>query len=127
MRIKEIRSEKNIMQKQIAKDLNIPQNTFSQYENGQRQPDHETLLRIADYLNVKVDDILRDTSDPMPTGEKNGDFQSRRPYMIDVDGLSDEDRKELDGYVAWLRFRAAAKKRGEGEKPSPASPAVYAN
>ena len=33
MRIKEIRSEKGIMQKQIAQDLNIPQNTFSQYEN----------------------------------------------------------------------------------------------
>ena len=59
MNLRKILKEKNMMQKQIAQDLKIRTNTFNQYVTGKRQPDHETLLKIADYLDVKVDELLR--------------------------------------------------------------------
>ena len=36
-RLKELREQKNISQKEVAEFLNVKQNTYSQYENGQRQ------------------------------------------------------------------------------------------
>ena len=37
MRIKELREDRDITQKTLADYLHIKQNTYSQYENGQRQ------------------------------------------------------------------------------------------
>lgn len=58
LRIRELRSKLNIKQKDLAKELCIPANTFNQYETGKRQPDYETLKRIAEYFNVSVDYLL---------------------------------------------------------------------
>ena len=37
MRLKDLREDADFTQKQIADYLNVKQNTYSQYENGQRQ------------------------------------------------------------------------------------------
>lgn len=58
MRIKEIREKKRILQKDLAARLGIANNTFSQYENGKRQPDVETLTRIAQELGVSLDELV---------------------------------------------------------------------
>lgn len=58
MRLKELRKESNKTQKELADYLNIKQNTYSQYENGQRQVPIEVLLRLADYFEVSVDYLL---------------------------------------------------------------------
>lgn len=42
----------------VAEDIGITQRTYSNYESGRRQPDPETLLKIADYFNVSVDYLL---------------------------------------------------------------------
>lgn len=58
MKLKELRKENNLTQKELADYLNIKQNTYSQYENGQRQVPIEVLLRLADYYKVSVDCLL---------------------------------------------------------------------
>ena len=58
MRIKELREQKGILQKSMADDLNIGRTTLCQYENGKRQPDFDTLQRIADYFDVTIDYLL---------------------------------------------------------------------
>ena len=63
LRLKEIRSKLNMQQKDICASLNIPQNTYSQYENGKREPDSETLNRIANFFNVSVDYLLGEELD----------------------------------------------------------------
>lgn len=45
----------------LAKDLGTTPMTISRYENGQRQPDNETLTKIADYFEVSVDFLLERT------------------------------------------------------------------
>ncbi|MDR1630323.1 MAG: helix-turn-helix domain-containing protein [Oscillospiraceae bacterium] len=64
MRLKELRKKKKITQLKLAMDLNTNQNTISRYENGTRQADYATLVKIADYFNVSIDYLLERTDDP---------------------------------------------------------------
>lgn len=57
-KLKELRIERGIQQKDLAAVLGIGANTLSQYENGKREPDNETLVRLADYFGVSVDYLL---------------------------------------------------------------------
>lgn len=53
-RIKEIRQEKKLSQKDLAKKLNISQQAISLYEKGDRELKLETWQKLADYFNVSV-------------------------------------------------------------------------
>ena len=57
-RLKALIKEGDKLQKEIAKDLNIPETTFSGYVRGKSRPDIETLVIIAEYFNVNTDYLL---------------------------------------------------------------------
>lgn len=57
-RLKELRSEKQITQRELANLLQLSPSTIAMYETGQRMPDPETLQRIADFFNVSTDFLL---------------------------------------------------------------------
>ena len=57
-RIKELRTEIKMNQKEFAKIFGIAQNTLSQYETGKREPDTGLLLKMSDYFHVTVDYLL---------------------------------------------------------------------
>ena len=56
--IREIREDRDLRQKDIAKVLNVSQNTYSQYENGIIPLTAETLVKLSDYYNVSIDFLL---------------------------------------------------------------------
>ncbi len=58
MRLKDLREDSDIKQKEIAEYLHIKQNTYSQYENGQRQLPIDILIMLAKYYDVSTDYIL---------------------------------------------------------------------
>jgi len=66
MRLKDLREDADITQKEIAEYLHIRQNTYSQYENGQRQIPIELLISLARYYNVSTDYILELTNTKIP-------------------------------------------------------------
>lgn len=57
-RIKEIREDKDLKQREIAKILNCRQNTYSQYESGKRQIPNEVIKKLCIYYNISADYIL---------------------------------------------------------------------
>ena len=57
-----IREDRDIRQKEIAKYLNVSQNTYSQYETGVISLTAEILIKLADYYNVSVDYLLDRTN-----------------------------------------------------------------
>lgn len=57
MRIKELRESHNMQQKELASALNIPPSTLSQYETGKREPNIETVTKIAKLFDVTTDYI----------------------------------------------------------------------
>ena len=58
LRLKELRREKGISQKELATIMNVAQNTISNWENENRGIDSKTLAILADLLNVSVDYLL---------------------------------------------------------------------
>ena len=58
MRIKDLREDNDITQREIAEYLHIRQNTYSQYENGHRQRPLEYLIALARFYKTSVDYIL---------------------------------------------------------------------
>ncbi len=68
MRIKDLREDYDLTQKQIADYLHIKQNTYCQYETGRRQIPIEMLIALAKYYKVSTDYILglTDVKKPYP-------------------------------------------------------------
>lgn len=56
--LKYLRTLKKVSQQDLADYLNITRQAYNYYENGKRQPDYETLLKIGEYFNVTIDDLL---------------------------------------------------------------------
>lgn len=73
MRLKDLREDLDITQKTIAEYLHIKQNTYSQYENGQRQLPIEILIKTAQYFNTSTDYILELTDSKNPYPKKTTD------------------------------------------------------
>ena len=57
-RLAELRHEKRLSQKEIAKLLYIPQTTYSHYEVGNREPSIETIIKLCDLFDVSADYLL---------------------------------------------------------------------
>ena len=66
MRIKDLREDNDLTQKEVAEYLHIKQNTYSQYENGQRQIPIAALILLANYYKTSVDYILGLTDEIKP-------------------------------------------------------------
>ena len=68
MRLKDLREDSDLTQSMIADYLHVKQNTYSQYENGQRQIPLELLIALAEYYGTSLDYIvgLTDIKKPYP-------------------------------------------------------------
>lgn len=83
--------------KQLGEIVDLAESTISQYENGKRQPDNETVFRMADYFDVTVGYLL---------GVENGitpalTEKDRRDIAKDIEDLmaklDSHDTLEFDG------------------------------
>lgn len=66
MRIRDLREDSDLTQKEIADLLHIKQNTYSQYENGLRQLPIDILIALAKYYKTSTDYILGLTDERKP-------------------------------------------------------------
>lgn len=53
-----IRKKKGYSQLKVAMDLNISREAISYYENGQRCPNLEMLIKLSKYFNVSIDYLI---------------------------------------------------------------------
>ena len=70
MRLKDLREDGDITQKTLAEYLHVRQNTYSQYENGQRQLPVEILIKLAKFYNTSTDYLLGLTDEKKPYTRK---------------------------------------------------------
>lgn len=57
-RLRDLRTQKGLSQQELCSELKISKAALSYYENGQRSPDIDILLVIADFFNVSADYLL---------------------------------------------------------------------
>ena len=63
-RIRDLREDRDLKQRQRAEVLNCSQQVYSNYELGQRDMPTDVLIRLADFYHVSIDYLLGQTSNP---------------------------------------------------------------
>ena len=63
-RIRDLREDRDIKQRQVAEYLSCSQQVYSNYELGQRDIPTDVLIRLAKLYDVSIDYILGQTSNP---------------------------------------------------------------
>lgn len=66
MRLRDLREDSDLTQQALADYLHIRQNTYSQYETGQRQIPLDMLIRLALYFDTSTDYLLELTNERRP-------------------------------------------------------------
>lgn len=65
-RIRELREDHDLTQRQVAAMLNMPQPQYFRYEQGYRDTPSDILIALANIYNTSVDYILGRTNDSTP-------------------------------------------------------------
>lgn len=58
LRIKDLREDRDLTQKELAKILDCTQQTYSRYESGQITIDIYNLIKLANFYNTSCDYLL---------------------------------------------------------------------
>lgn len=69
--IRNLREDKDLLQKDIAELLGTSQSYYAQYENGKRPLPIEHLITLCKFYKVSSDYILGFTNDPKPFWKQN--------------------------------------------------------
>lgn len=69
-RLKDLRSDRDLRQKEIAAFLGISQTVYSRYERGFQTLPVEHLIALADFYRTSTDYILGRTNNPQPPARK---------------------------------------------------------
>ena len=65
-RIKELREDHDLKQKDVAKILNISQQQYARYELEENEMAYGQLIKLSDYYNTSIDYILYVTDERKP-------------------------------------------------------------
>lgn len=112
-RIRKLRTEKELEQKELAQILQVHKGTVSNWENNKRIPDSEMLIKIANYFSVTTDYLLGNTNN---RNEINIDSIYRKKLKeilecfiengYDPDDITKEEFKSLlDTYMKFKGFK----------------------
>lgn len=98
--LRHLREDKDIRQKIVAEHINKSVQAYSQYESNKREPDSETLVKLADFYGVSVDYLLGRTK------FKTFDFTMSKNdnlYMLNIGDLSKHSIGKIQEYIEMLR------------------------
>lgn len=117
-RLRYYREQRGYSSDELAKLLDIPYTTLKGYENAGREPKYNILVKIADILNVSLDDLLGRTPTSedekikelfaLKNGDKNGDIDI---LSINLNNIK-KDCILFDIYLYDNKNISADKKRG---------------
>ena len=132
-KIKKLRKEKGITQKEMAKLCGIPYSTYSNYENNNREPSSEQLRKIASALSIQAIDLIYEYPIAFPGLEKKlseigysiryeidyVNYDDNEIWIVCPDGeklfLSLEELETLDLEMdMYLKFRIDHMKNAKG-------------
>ncbi|MEI5948890.1 helix-turn-helix transcriptional regulator [Bacillus albus] len=96
--IRDLRKQRKITQKELAKSLQLSESTVGMYERNERQPDYNTLIRIADYFKVSTDFLLGRNFD---VKEEKSDSELDQ-WLNDIKLAPSHKREELQRFWKFI-------------------------
>lgn len=103
-KLKALRSEKKVTQKQLAELLGVGRPTIAGYETKGKQPDFDKVIEIAEYFNVSIDYLIGTSPIRNPYNKNHTDPAQSHNY-IDITGLPKEDIDKVKEYVDLLKHK----------------------
>ncbi|MCL2250201.1 MAG: helix-turn-helix domain-containing protein [Oscillospiraceae bacterium] len=124
-RIRELRKQVNMTQKELAKQLQIADSTLSYWEMGKYEPDTNALMKLSRFFNVPIDYILSGDFTSWNVSEKYVPYQgvdatetTTAPNATDIrrdiraafnraefDGLTQSEMELLAEYAEFIKSR----------------------
>ena len=99
--LKKVREERKLTQQNMADLLKIQRPTYTRYENGEREPDFATLLKLSEILEVSVDYLLGKTEFPTKVDEA----LSTEQFALwgELHDLTDEEKKKILEFIKFTK------------------------
>ena len=99
-RIRMLREEKGMSQKEAAEALEMPRSTYVHYEDGSNEPKISVLIKISAYYDISVDWLIGND------GQKNSSPPEKWEAVRKLlETLTDSELKEVHSYVKFIHWR----------------------
>jgi transcriptional regulator with XRE-family HTH domain len=102
-----LRKAAGLSQYELARRLNMGRSALGNYEQGDREPDFETVRRIADFFRVSVDYLL---GRPKGEADSSSEFPTEWREMV---RLAQTEGYSPDQVLGALRLLASIRKQQE--------------
>ena len=100
--LKELRNAKGITQTDLAKHLGISTSAIGMYEQGRREPDNSTLVKIANFFHVSTDYLLGNDDTPpkvVPLIKENEFSEKEKERMRKIRQLAKHTQDYIDDTI----------------------------
>jgi len=101
-RLKRLREEEEFTQEKLGSLLNVSDATINRYEKGLRNPDPNTLDKLAGIFNVSVDYLLGRTDIREPARPEVL-AAHRIDDIFDRDDIPPEAKKSVEDFIAFVK------------------------
>ena len=92
--LKIARERKGISQKDMAENIGVAKSTYSLYESGNREPNVQTIKKMADFLNVSADELLGIEDEPHTIAAH-----------FDGDEYTEDELEEIRNFAAFVKSK----------------------
>lgn len=90
--LKIAREKKGLSQKEVAKGIGVAKSTYSLYESGNREPNVQTIKKIADILDISADELLGINDEPQTIATN-----------FDGDEYTDEELSKIKEFAQFVK------------------------
>lgn len=90
--LKEARLKSGLSQKDLSENIGVAKSTYSLYESGKREPNVDTIKKIASALNVSADTLLGIDEEPTTLAAH-----------FDGDGYTEDELDEIKQFAEFVK------------------------
>lgn len=98
-RLQTLRKERKLRQEDMAKQLGIARTTYAMYEQGNREPDYNTLIKLATFFEVSIDYLLGTTEIRQITDVQDPELYQ---WFEDIKNAPPQKREELKKFWEFI-------------------------
>lgn len=123
-KISTLRNKRGLSQAQLAEKLGIGTSTLGMYETNKREPAYQTLVAIADFFGVSVDELLgrkvnfslSEPNDQMNSNNKPNATDLTNPILaFDGRPIVGDQAQKIRDFAKFLLQEEDKHKNGDGE------------
>lgn len=115
-RLKMLRKKHNLTQVDIANQLGFNRQRYNFYETGRSEPDHDTLVKLAEMLETSTDYLLGHTDDPAPPAKERDILDEIKFAFWGHDDITDEMLDDVRRFALFVEQKEKEKEEAEKRK-----------